>query len=209
MGVTSKIMIMKYFLAICLSALLMSFSVYAQGNNYTKHTVLKGETIRDIATKYKVTPFDIYRLNPDSQSGIKESEVLLIPASLVKEVVTPVVNETKSKVIADNQKTHVVKPKETFYSICKAYGITVEDLKKSNADVLKEGLKTGQTLTIPTSKASSNVEVKTPKVVAETSKKIDKKEEVVTKDDKVIYHVVEPKETKFGIAKNMGLQFKS
>jgi len=32
-----------------------------------------------IAQKYNVTPYDIYQLNPDAQSGLKPNSVLLIP----------------------------------------------------------------------------------------------------------------------------------
>ena len=203
MGITSKIVIMKYFLAICVSALLMSFGVFAQGNNFTKHTVLKGETIRDIATKYKVTPFDIYRLNPDSQAGVKENDVILIPASAVKEAPVTVV-ATKPKSTSGNQKSHVIKPKETLYSISKEYNVTVEDLKKSNADILKEGLKTGQTLVIPDATVVAIIETKAPKSVPVVAKKVEEKI-ASPKTDKVVYHVVEPKETKFGIAKKYGI----
>jgi LysM repeat protein len=40
--------------------------------------VEKGETINQIAQKYHVTPYDIYKLNPDAQSGLKPNSVLLI-----------------------------------------------------------------------------------------------------------------------------------
>ena len=59
---------------------LISVSIF--GQNYTKHTVVKGETIPSIAQKYKVTPYDIYKLNPDSQNGIQPNSVLLIPNSV-------------------------------------------------------------------------------------------------------------------------------
>ena len=62
----------------------LSCSLFAQDKNFTKHTVLKGETIKQIASKYKVTPFDIYKLNPDSQAGIAENDILLIPVSIQK-----------------------------------------------------------------------------------------------------------------------------
>ena len=203
MGITSKIEIMKYFVAIFVSALLMSFGVFAQVNNFTKHTVLKGETIKDIATKYKVTPFDIYRLNPDSQTGVKESDVILIPTSTVKEAPVSVV-ATKPKSTSGNQKLHVSKPKETLYSISKEYNVTVEDLKKSNAAILKEGLKTGQTLVIPNATVVAIVEPKVAKSVPVLAKKVEEKS-ATPKTDKVVYHVVEPKETKFGIAKKYGI----
>ena len=61
---------MKHFLAILTLVFLMSFTINAQ-DKITKHTVAKGETISQIAQKYKITPLDIYRLNPDAQNGLK------------------------------------------------------------------------------------------------------------------------------------------
>lgn len=54
---------------------LFTFAVEAQ----IKHNVAKGETVYQIAKKYQVTPFDIYRLNPDAKNGVQENTTLLIP----------------------------------------------------------------------------------------------------------------------------------
>ena len=54
-------------------------TAFSKQEKYIKHTVGQGETITQIAQKYKVTPFDIYKLNPDSQKGIKENDVLIVP----------------------------------------------------------------------------------------------------------------------------------
>jgi len=54
------------------------FFGFAQENT-SKHTVIKGETVSSIARKYKVTPNDLYQLNPDIFDGIKEGQVISIP----------------------------------------------------------------------------------------------------------------------------------
>ena len=54
---------MKYFLTICLTGLFFTSTIFSQEKN-TTHKVEDGETINQIAQKYKVTPFDIYQLNP-------------------------------------------------------------------------------------------------------------------------------------------------
>ena len=89
---------MKYFLVIFLWLAFACGPLQAQ--EYKKHTVAKGETVTNIAQKYKVTPYDIYRLNPDAKSGIQEGAVLLIPAlaakpAPVKEQPTKVTNPIK------------------------------------------------------------------------------------------------------------------
>lgn len=192
---------------------LISCSLFAQDKSYIKHTVLKGETIKQIATKYKVTPYDIYKLNPDSQSGINENNVLLIPTSLQKENQSqPVVEQVKqvaetpikTNSNVNNPKSHLVTPKETLYSISRDYNVNVDDLKNLNENLLKNGLKIGQTIKIPDSDGTTIPE---PKAI-KSEVAVVKKPEVqpsVSKPEKAIYHKVEPKETKFGISKKYGL----
>jgi LysM repeat protein/ABC-type branched-subunit amino acid transport system substrate-binding protein len=162
---------MKYFITVCLASLVFSLNGFSQEKNST-HKVEKGETIAQIAQKYNVTPYDIYKLNPDAQAGLKPNTVLLIPK--------------KGSVAKTNSqaKTHKVEPKETLFGIEKQYGVTDEALKKANPDLEKLGLQIGQTLIIPSNSGS--------KTVAPTP-------------EKVIYHEVLPKETKFSIAKLYGI----
>lgn len=152
---------------ICVFVFAFTISVF--GQNFLKHTVVSGETITQIAQKYFVTPADIYQLNPDCQTGIHPNSILLIPAKSYSN------NKTK---------THQVAPKETIYSIAKAYDISVADLEKANGEALKLGLKIGQTIVIP----SKNAVIKTP-----------------INSEKTIFHEVQPKETKYGIATKYGI----
>lgn len=167
---------MKYFFTICILSVVLGNTVYSQEKTIT-HKIEKGETINQIAQKYKVTPFDIYQLNPDAQSGLKPNSILLIPNKSVKKaVVIPV--KSKSPV------THEVLAKETLFGIEKKYGVSDEDLKKANPNLEKEGLQIGQVLVIP-----SKNNAKTTALVQE----------------KVVYHEVLPKETKYSIAKQYGI----
>jgi LysM repeat protein len=162
------------------------FTASVFGQNYAKHTVLEGETIQTIAQKYKVTPYDIYKSNPDSQSGIKPNEVVLIPKVIVakddkisaeKKEVVPTSNATK------NDKAHEVLAKETLYSICKKYDVTIEDLENNNPFLKINGLQPGQILKIS-------------------------KNSIVSKNkefSKISIHEVQAKETKYGIATKYGI----
>ena len=174
---------MKYFITVCMFFLFVNSTVFSQEKN-TTHRVEKGETINQIAQKYKVTPFDIYQLNPDAQSGLKLNSVLLIPKSSGKQVVNVPI---KASVITKSNspaKTHLVTAKETLYGIEKKYGVSDEVLKKANPSLEKEGLQIGQTLVIP-----NNSNVKNTAVI----------------QDKLVYHEVLPKETKYSIAKKYGI----
>ena len=167
---------MKYFLTFFVVLFFIYFPSQAQ-NKVIQHNVTKGETINQIAQKYKVTPYDIYQLNPDAQSGLKPNTILLIPQNSGKQVVVQTKKSTPSTM-------HQVMPKETLYGIEKKYGVTDEALKQANPFLEKEGLQIGQTLTIP-----SNVILKNKTPITE----------------KVVFHYVLPKETKYSIAKQYGI----
>ena len=179
------------------------FSTVMLAQNYVKHTVLEGETIQSIAQKYKVTPYDIYKLNPDSQSGVKASTVVLIPKTIVaktddksvevKKVEPKVEVKTEKKpefkvVETSKAKTHLVVAKETLYSISKKYDISIEGLETLNPILKTDGLQPGQILKVSKSTVSN---VEPPKV---------KSNSVVS-----ISHEVKPKETKYGIATKYGI----
>jgi LysM repeat protein/ABC-type branched-subunit amino acid transport system substrate-binding protein len=168
---------MKYFSVLLCSIFLISMSSFAQ-DKFDKYVVSKGETINQIAQKFKITPFDIYKLNPDAQSGLKPNSVLLIPKSTGKS------NVTSSKTVKGQAKTHEVMAKETLFGIEKKYDVTDEALKKANPDLEKYGLKVGQVLNIPSKNTA--------------------KAAVVNKDV-AVFHTVLSKETKYSIAKQYGM----
>lgn len=160
---------------ICIIFFTITFIAF--GQNYDKHKVEKGETITQIAQKYKVTPYDIYQLNPDAQSGLKPNSILLIP----QKAADPKQNALK---VNTQNRIHKVEPKETLFGIEKKYGVSDEALKEANPELEKLGLQIGQTLVIPSDTSSKTV---------------------LPTLEKNIYHVVLPKETKYSIAKQYGI----
>lgn len=124
---------MRVFFLVITSFFFSFLSIFAQTNeSVKKHIVVKGETITQIAQKYKVTPYDIYRMNPDAKNGIQVDATLIIPLSIVG-------NSASSL-------THEVKPKETLYGIAKQYNTSIELIEKWNPDVKENGLRVGQTI---------------------------------------------------------------
>lgn len=174
---------MKYFITIFTVGLVFTLSVFSQEKNST-YKVNNGETINQIAQKFKVTPYDIYQLNPDAQNGLKPNMVLLIPKTSVKQTAVVSAKTTKSTKTINQPKIHEVALKETLFGIEKKYGISDEVLKKANPNLEKEGLKIGQTLVIPSDNGTKFT---------------------VLNQDKVVYHEVLPKETKYSIAKQYGI----
>jgi LysM repeat protein len=186
---------MKYFLALFICFFIISFSAFAQ-EKITKHTVAKGETVIQIAQQYKITPSDIYRLNPDAQNGIAPNMVLLIQ-SVSNGNTLKQSNKVSVKTEVSASKTHIVAQKETIYGLAKMYNVTVDDLEKANPELVKEGLKIGGVLKIPSkSKKSDQSEVK---IEPKSSK------QKTTAKTEMIYHSVVAKETKYSIAKIYGI----
>ena len=228
---------MKYFFFIFMTTLLFNYSAFAQGKT-TTHKVEKGETITQIALKYKTTPTAIYKINPDSQSGIQENQILSIPDGILQqknnlvhivgpketlyglatkynvkiealrnaneeslinglkigqELLIPKFSEQDKSAInpqisnTDNSKsTHKVLPKESFFSIARLYNVSVQDLDNANSDIFKIGLQVGQNLVIPNKR-----------------KTLDGRARIINSE--TIFHDVQPKETKYAIAKKYGI----
>lgn len=178
---------MKYYLTLFSLVFFISSSAFSQ-EKVVKYKVSSGETINQIAQKFKVTPYDIYKLNPDARTGLSANTVLLIPTAAGE--VKKEVAETKTAVSSGKDIIHEVQPKETFYSIEHKYGISDEALKAANPFLEKTGVQIGQKLVIP-AKGSA------PKSTAKPAKEKGA--------EKYVYHDVQPKETKFGIAKQYNI----
>lgn len=169
---------MKHLLYI-LSLTILFSCASLQAQDYKTHRVKKGETIISIAKQYKVTPFDIYKLNPDTKEGIKENAVLIIPKSKTGSV------DLETEKVFIGYKKHKVKRKETLYGLASKYGISIDDIKKHNEFLYSETLRKGNRLQIP---------------VFKTVKKIPE-----SLDDSLKKYTVKPSEGKWRIAYKFGI----
>ena len=176
-----------------------SLNVFSQ-ENFTKHTVLKGDNIYAIAKQYGVKPKEIIDANPNNSKVLKLNSVLLIPTSG-----TMIVAKQEENVAKTSPFVHEILAKETLWGISKKYKISVEDLKKANPELEFQGLKVGQKINIP-SNAIAVSEKSTEKSVEKITEKIADlkiKEELGT--DVEISREVLAKETKYKIAKEFGI----
>jgi len=173
---------------------LVFFSVgaFAQ-DNFVKHKISKGENLSVIAKKYGVKVKDIADANPNAPKVLKLNSILLIPNKNVKPTSKSV--ETVAK---NSSEAHEVLAKETLWGISKKYNVSVEDLKQANPSLETDGLKIGQQLTIPsnTKIATSDKELKKEQI---------EKPEIITSNDVEVVVEVQPKETKYAIAKKYGI----
>ena len=150
-----------------------------KAQDYKTHRVKQGETVISIAKEYQVTPFDIYRLNPDAKEGIRINSVLIIPKSKVGEIATV------TEQVFIGYKKHKVKRKETLYGLATKYNITQDDIKKHNKFLYSENLRKGDKLQIP---------------IYKTVKKIP---EII--DESIKEYTVQPSEGKWRVAYKFGI----
>lgn len=144
---------------------------------YLKHTVAQGETVTQIAKKYQVTPYDIYKLNPEAKSSISINSILLIP----------VTEKQLSSVRAHNSfYAYKVQKQETLYGISKQTGVSIETIEAYNPDIAKNGLQPGDILKIPTS--TNSFTVATFENIADT-----------------LFHIIKQKETPYSVSKQYGI----
>lgn len=98
---------------------------------------------------------------------------------------------------------HKVQPKQTVFSICKAYGVTTEELLNNNS-TLKDGLKAGSIIFIPVTKQSienTAAEAAANVAAADTVSAIDDKADKTEQSPDYKEHKVKWYETLNSIAK--------
>lgn len=185
-------------------------------NKTISHTVRANETILSISKQYGVDPSLLYRYNRFALDKLEEGMILTFPApktttsSTEKVVVSsetkttnPVITvstntEVKKEVpkktagseISRNVKMHKVQSGETLYGLSKKYDVTIDELKASNPRVAKVGLQIGQELEIPL--RGTIIESNNSYTSGET-----------------IQHIVQPKETLYGLSKKYGVSVES
>lgn len=147
--------------------------------NYTKHEVQPKETLYSISRQHNSSVEDLQQANQSILTeGLKIGQTLNIPDKKITVA-------TKKEILSEGN-LHEVKPKETLFSIARMYNVSVKDLDELNADLLKEGLKIGQKIAIPNKKKTINGQAR-----------------II--NNETIFHIVQPKETKYAISKKYGI----
>ncbi len=139
-----------------------------------RHVVIAGETTKSIADKYKVPVEQLKAVNPGLSNSVVKGDRLRIPVVENTEktktesqptMVAPVLPDTSDSSKTEIRKEdvsqeqaalvrHMVKKKETLYSISRQYGVKVQDLYDANPG-LSDRLSIGQVIKVPKKKISS------------------------------------------------------
>lgn len=191
-------------------------------SNSGLHEVKEKENLWAISKKNNISVDDLKKANPALESeGLQIGQKLNIPSNAIVSTEKTKKNQSveKPEIIpfTDVEVAVVVKPKETKYLIAKKYGITVAELERQNPSIKKK-LPVGYVLKIRTSKEKANQQTEDLSVesgtrIAETS---STPSESTTKNDEVRPEIipaknvdvvveVQPRETKYAIAKKYGI----
>lgn len=126
----------------------------------------------------------------------------------------PVKEQTLTVVNRDAETEHTVEAGETLYSLSRKYGISVDEIKMSNGDALKKGLKVGQVVKIPNTKSIDSTDSSIGSTVTPTKEVAPEKpvpsevSETSTSDAApagTFSHKVAPKETLYSLSKRYGV----
>lgn len=143
-----------------------STQIMTDGNNnrYYVHQVKKGETVYSICRAYGVTEEELKRDNPNIAGlTIKVDMWLKIlisptnaPATPATSAPTSTPSENKKSTVIDGvtMLEHVVKRKETLFSISNMYEVSIDHIKQYNPQIFADGkskIRVRQTLYIPIS----------------------------------------------------------
>ena len=172
----------------------------------TTHVVEPKQTLYSISKMYNVAIDTLIALNPSAKTGIKVGETLIISQNKnIQQQPTqqqPIV-ESKTEDIQLHKAniTHVVKRKETLFSISKKYNVAIHDLISLNPE-LKDGLKAGTTIIIKGDIEGNDkinrIEINTP--TPETQKSEEKNDTTTTIPAETIWHKKEANSSQLNIA---------
>lgn len=172
---------MKQFLVfLCLNLVFLS-SLQAQ--KYFLYEVAEGEKPSQVAEKFNINFADLEKVNYELQRNKNEKlPYLLIPVKKIP--------ANKEEVFFTN---YEVSPKETLFSISRAYEISMESIKRFNSYLFLRELNEADILKIPVAKISTSKEEK------------DINQSVTNSSFGKLKHLVLPKETKYSISKKYGI----
>lgn len=154
------------------------------GQRYTVHTVVAGQTLYGISRHYAVPLDALMKANPAAAQGLSIGQVLLVPQQAVER------KELRGapKFRATGELVHTVARRETLFGIAQRYGVEQTDLIARNPE-LAGGLRTGMELVIPPATAKD-----VPAVAATPARR-----------DSSRTHLVQAGETLFGLGKLYGV----
>lgn len=142
------------------------------GKSYIIHQVDKGETLFSISRRYGAALSAVLESNPGADSGIDAGQEIKVPYS----------GRLKDKNV--DGVVHVVTEKQTLYSIARQYGVSVDQIRDWN-NLGEKNIQVGMKLRVKNS----------------TQFSVSPKEDILSRPQKEVTHIVVEKETLYAIAR--------
>lgn len=162
--------------------------VVVGGQTCFLHLVKEKQTLFSISRAYGVELSVILKVNHKTEVTVNVGEVLRIPVVDSKTAVAPMLVKKED----DQFIYHVIKKKDTFFSLSKKYDLSIDVLKKANPNV-GNVLSLGSVFMVP-----KGIE-KEKKVIVQTHPKHDKK---------YYYHVIQKGDTESAIARKFFMKLR-
>ena len=124
--------------------------IIKDNSEFYQYSPETGEGIYSISRRFGVPITELLRHNPSLENGLKKGDIVLVP---VKK--------------PDNNRYHIIAPKETIYSVSKLYNITSEELVAVNSGINPDTFPIGREIIIPTGKTETPPPPPTATKVAE------------------------------------------
>lgn len=110
------------------------------------HTISRGENLTVVAREYGLRVNAIVDANPDlSPNRLQPGQRIRIPTGNAEESDAPDPTTTR------DPEEHRVESGESFWTIARKYGVSVNELMDANPQVTPQGLQPGQVLSVPES----------------------------------------------------------
>lgn len=124
--------------------------IVISGVAYYVHIVKKGETIYSISRAYGITSEELTKENPPAVIGLKEGQILRIPAAQVSNTTSnqknPVIDNPRNE---SKYIYHKLQPGETVYFLSKKYSVSENEIIRSNPGIDINKLPLGYEVAIP------------------------------------------------------------
>jgi membrane-bound lytic murein transglycosylase D len=131
----------------------------ARRQSWRRHQVQRGETLAQIAARYKVKPQEIATVNDLGSNGLKAGERITIPVPLRPESPRTAVAHAGRAARSGSRGAHLVhyrvRSGETLAAIARRYRVSVAELQRWN-DLKGTRVHRGQVLTIHMASAAAN-----------------------------------------------------
>lgn len=155
------------------------------GKIFVVHQVGEKETLYGISKRYGTTVDAIVQYNPSASSGLSIGQILKVPYTKTAPATT------NTKAAGGGGIIHVVAAKETMFSISKAYGVSVDDIRQWN-NLTDNTLSIGQEVVIKKRNTTANNSATTPPA--------NNRQTTAAATNTSGTHTVEAKETLYSIA---------